>query len=60
MPRLRALTGGDLIRTFARFGFQEISQRGSHVKIRRVLVDGVRPLPYGVRQRSRGRGGGAV
>ena len=42
MPRLRALSGGDLIRTFARFGFLEISQRGSHVKLRCVLVNGVR------------------
>ncbi|HXM42167.1 MAG TPA: type II toxin-antitoxin system HicA family toxin [Bryobacteraceae bacterium] len=42
MPRLRTLSGGDLIRVFARFGFHEISQRGSHVKLRRVLVNGVR------------------
>jgi predicted RNA binding protein YcfA (HicA-like mRNA interferase family) len=42
MPRLRALSGGDLIRIFARFGFGEISQRGSHVKLRRVLANGVR------------------
>jgi len=42
MPKLRTLSGNDLIRTFARFGFQEISQRGSHVKLRRVLANGVR------------------
>ena len=42
MPKLRTLSGSDLIRTFARFGFQEISQRGSHVKLRRALVNGVR------------------
>jgi predicted RNA binding protein YcfA (HicA-like mRNA interferase family) len=42
MPKLRTLSGGDLIRMFARFGFREISQRGSHVKLRRVLVNGVR------------------
>jgi predicted RNA binding protein YcfA (HicA-like mRNA interferase family) len=42
MPRLRTLSGGDLIRVFARLGFHEISQRGSHVKLRRALVNGVR------------------
>src|ERR1017187_4297445 len=42
MPKLRTLSGGDLIRMFARFGFREISRRGSHVKLRRVLVNGVR------------------
>jgi len=42
MHKLRTLAGGDLVRTFARFGFQQISQRGSHVKLRRVLANGVR------------------
>ncbi|MGA3073998.1 MAG: type II toxin-antitoxin system HicA family toxin [Bryobacteraceae bacterium] len=56
MPRLRALTGGDLIRIFARFGFQEVSQRGSHVKLRRVL-NGVRQNLRAVR---RVGAGGAV
>ena len=42
MPKLRRLSGGDLVHTFARFGFRQFSQRGSHVKLRRVLVNGVR------------------
>jgi len=42
MLRLRALSGSDLIRMFARFGFLEISQRGRHVKLRRVFTNGVR------------------
>jgi predicted RNA binding protein YcfA (HicA-like mRNA interferase family) len=42
MPRLRTLSGDELIRTFARFGFQEISERGSHVELRRVPINGVR------------------
>jgi predicted RNA binding protein YcfA (HicA-like mRNA interferase family) len=36
MPKLRRLSGNDLIRIFSRFGFQPISQRGSHVKRRAV------------------------
>jgi predicted RNA binding protein YcfA (HicA-like mRNA interferase family) len=42
MPRLRTLSGGDLIGAFARFGFLRVSQRGSHVKLRRVLANGTR------------------
>src|ERR1017187_788959 len=42
MPKLRRLSGGDLVHTFARFGFRQFSQRGSHVKLRRVLANGVR------------------
>jgi predicted RNA binding protein YcfA (HicA-like mRNA interferase family) len=42
MPRLRTLSGDELIRTFARFGFQEISERGSHGELRRVPTNGVR------------------
>jgi predicted RNA binding protein YcfA (HicA-like mRNA interferase family) len=42
MPRLRTLSGQDLLRIFAGFGFEPASQRGSHVKLRRVLPGGVR------------------
>jgi predicted RNA binding protein YcfA (HicA-like mRNA interferase family) len=36
MSKLRSLTGQDLLRVFAIFGFSPIAQRGSHVKLRRM------------------------
>jgi predicted RNA binding protein YcfA (HicA-like mRNA interferase family) len=32
MPKLRALSGQDVLKIFARFGFERIDQEGSHVK----------------------------
>jgi predicted RNA binding protein YcfA (HicA-like mRNA interferase family) len=40
MPKLRRLSGDDLLRILSRFGFHPISQRGSHVKVRRTLPGG--------------------
>ncbi len=40
MPKLRRLSGAELIRIFGRFGFEVHSQRGSHVKLRRVRPNG--------------------
>lgn len=42
MPKLRRLTGEDLLRIFAGFDFKPVSQRGSHVKLRRLLPGGLR------------------
>jgi predicted RNA binding protein YcfA (HicA-like mRNA interferase family) len=42
MSKLRTLSGDNIIGVFASFGFRRISQRGSHVKLRRVLANGVR------------------
>ncbi len=36
MPKLRVLSGRQLLKIFAIFGFEKIDQRGSHVKIRRI------------------------
>jgi predicted RNA binding protein YcfA (HicA-like mRNA interferase family) len=33
MPKLRSLSGQDLLRIFSKFGFAKFSQRGSHVKL---------------------------
>jgi predicted RNA binding protein YcfA (HicA-like mRNA interferase family) len=41
MPKLRTLSGSDLLRIFAGFGFLQYSQRGSHIKLRRTLVSGI-------------------
>ena len=40
MPRLRRLSGNDVITIMARFGFRRHSQKGSHVKLRRTLDSG--------------------
>jgi len=42
MPKFRTLSGDDLLRIFSQLGFTRYSQRGSHVKLRRVLHGGVR------------------
>ena len=42
MPKPKSLSGGDVIKIFASFGFEIAAQRGSHVKLRRVLSGGVR------------------
>ena len=36
MPKLRVLSGKDIIAIFALFGFAQKSQRGSHVKLLRI------------------------
>jgi predicted RNA binding protein YcfA (HicA-like mRNA interferase family) len=40
MPKLRTLSGQDLLRILAGFGFHPVSQRGSHVKLRRIVPGG--------------------
>jgi len=42
MPRLKTLSGRDVVKILSRFGFKVVSQRGSHVKLRRVLSDGTK------------------
>ena len=38
MPKLRVLSGKEVIAIFALFGFEVHSQEGSHVKLRRVQI----------------------
>ncbi len=40
MPKLRTLSGTEVMAILGDFGFRPLSQRGSHVKVRRVLADG--------------------
>jgi len=40
MPRLRRLSGAELVRIFRGFGYVIHSQRGSHIKLRRTRADG--------------------
>ena len=42
MPKLRTLSGNDLLGIFSRFGFTQHSQRGSHIKLRRIASTGMR------------------
>jgi predicted RNA binding protein YcfA (HicA-like mRNA interferase family) len=42
MPKLRALSGHDVLRILDSFGFVTAAQRGSHVKVRRLLPSGAR------------------
>jgi predicted RNA binding protein YcfA (HicA-like mRNA interferase family) len=42
MPRLKVLSGREVVKILSRFGFKVVSQRGSHVKLRRVLSDGAK------------------
>jgi len=42
MPKLKTLSGREVLKILVRFGFEAVSQRGSHVKLRRVLSDGTR------------------
>ena len=38
MPKLRRLSGQQVISIFQSFGFEVVSRRGSHVKLRRVQL----------------------
>ena len=41
MPgRLRRLSGQDIVRILGEFGFEPVSQRGTHVKLRRITAGG--------------------
>ena len=42
MPKLKTLSGGDVVKICCLFGFEIEAQRGSHVKLRRLLPDGAR------------------
>ena len=41
MPKLRVLSGKEVVAIFGTFGFELVSQKGSHAKLRRE-VDGAR------------------
>lgn len=40
MPELRNLSAREVIKTFKKFGFEEISRKGSHIKLRRMSPKG--------------------
>jgi len=44
MPKLRVLSGPDVIAIFGEFGFTVFSQKGSHVKLRRAIPGAIQTL----------------
>lgn len=40
MPKLRRLSGAEVVRIFGQFGFVIHSQRSSHIKLRRITASG--------------------
>jgi predicted RNA binding protein YcfA (HicA-like mRNA interferase family) len=42
MPKPRVLSGLEVVRIFEQFGFSIFNQKGSHIKMRRVLENGSR------------------
>lgn len=44
MPGLRRLSGADVVAILQRFGFAVVSQRGSHIKLKRVVAEGSQTL----------------
>jgi predicted RNA binding protein YcfA (HicA-like mRNA interferase family) len=40
MPNMRTLSGTEVIAILGEFGFRPVSQRGNHLKLRRVVDDG--------------------
>jgi predicted RNA binding protein YcfA (HicA-like mRNA interferase family) len=42
VPRLRRLSGDEVLSIWMRFGFRISSQRGSHAKLRRHIASGAR------------------
>jgi predicted RNA binding protein YcfA (HicA-like mRNA interferase family) len=44
MPKLNVLSGSDVIKILAIFGFSVAGQKGSHVKLVRTLAGGTREI----------------
>ncbi|HEY4497897.1 MAG TPA: type II toxin-antitoxin system HicA family toxin [Candidatus Paceibacterota bacterium] len=44
MPRLRVLSGQEVIQAFERLGFSVIKQKGSHIKLQRITLNGKETL----------------
>jgi predicted RNA binding protein YcfA (HicA-like mRNA interferase family) len=40
MSRLRVLSGSEVLKILGEFDFQDFAQRGSHIKLRRILSGG--------------------
>lgn len=45
MPKLRRLSASEAVAIFQQFGFAILSQRGSHIKLRRINQSGEKVQP---------------
>lgn len=49
MPKLKVLSGKDIISIFTQFEFNMVARKGSHVKLKRILATGEQQtltIPY--------------
>ena len=44
MPKLRKLSGQNVVKIFGDFGFSVVSQKGSHIKLKRVLPNNMKQV----------------
>ena len=44
MPKLRRLSGPDVVKIMEKFGFTVFSQRGSHIKLKRITDMGEKQI----------------
>lgn len=44
MPKIKQLSGKDVIKILQKFGLENYSQKGSHVKMRRITITGKETL----------------
>jgi len=42
MPKLKVISGEEAVKIFLSFEFEVASQRGSHIKLRRILAGGTK------------------
>ena len=42
MPKLKTLSGEEIIKIFLSFGFNVVAQKGSHIKLARIQKDGAK------------------
>ncbi len=42
MPKLKVLSGKNVVKILKQFGFLTVGQKGSHIKLQRTVGDGVR------------------
>jgi predicted RNA binding protein YcfA (HicA-like mRNA interferase family) len=47
MPKLKRLSGADVVKILGLFGFYIKSQKGSHIKLRREVDDNAQTLTIG-------------
>lgn len=44
MPKLKILSGSDIVKILEKFGFSIFSQKGSHIKMKRILGGDIKQI----------------